>query len=141
MLALFIILVSLTMTLFSEKVLISNRCISGLMSNLIKKILDGLYSSPKTKWSQTTTPQGHKKCPLFLTDCPQLAKLFFLSCPSGFSKIEHKRLLENQWHCNFLLIRVESIHFRVEFLCVEEKNNVLLSLIWITFFSKKIQQK
>ena len=35
--ALFIILVSLTMTLFSEKVLISNRCISGLMANLIKK--------------------------------------------------------------------------------------------------------
>ena len=35
--ALFNILVSLTMTLFSEKVLISNRCISGLMSNLIKK--------------------------------------------------------------------------------------------------------
>ena len=33
---LFIILVSLTMT-FSEKVLISNRCISGLMSNLINK--------------------------------------------------------------------------------------------------------
>ena len=26
-----------TMTLFSEKVLISNKCISGLMSNLIKK--------------------------------------------------------------------------------------------------------
>ena len=35
--ALFIILVSLTMTIFSEKVLISYRCISGLMSNLIKK--------------------------------------------------------------------------------------------------------
>jgi hypothetical protein len=35
--ALFIILVSLTMTLFNEKVLISNRCISGLMPNLIKK--------------------------------------------------------------------------------------------------------
>ena len=35
--ALFIILVSLMMTIFSEKVLISNRCISGLMSNLIKK--------------------------------------------------------------------------------------------------------
>ena len=34
---LFIILVSLTMTLFSEKLLISNRGISGLMSNLIKK--------------------------------------------------------------------------------------------------------
>jgi hypothetical protein len=35
--ALSIILVSLTMILFSEKVLISNRCISGLMPNLIKK--------------------------------------------------------------------------------------------------------
>ena len=34
---LFIILVSLTRSLFSEKMLISNRCISGLMSNMIKK--------------------------------------------------------------------------------------------------------
>ena len=34
---LFIILVSLTISLFSEKMLIFNRCISGLMSNLIKK--------------------------------------------------------------------------------------------------------
>ena len=35
--ALFIILVSLTMTRFSEKMLISTRCIHGFMSNLIKK--------------------------------------------------------------------------------------------------------
>ena len=41
MLALFMILVSLLMTLFSEKVFISNRCISGLMSNLIKKSWTG----------------------------------------------------------------------------------------------------
>ena len=34
---LFIILVSLRMSLFSDKMLIFNRCISGLMSNLIKK--------------------------------------------------------------------------------------------------------
>ena len=34
---LFIILVSLTMTWFSEKMLISTRCIHGFMSNLIKK--------------------------------------------------------------------------------------------------------
>ena len=34
---LFIILVSLMRSLFSEKMLISNRCISGLMSNLMKK--------------------------------------------------------------------------------------------------------
>ena len=34
---LFIILVSLIRSLLSEKILISNRCISGLMSNLIKK--------------------------------------------------------------------------------------------------------
>ena len=35
------------MTLFSEKVLISNRCISGLMSNLIKK-----------SWTDSTVPPG-----------------------------------------------------------------------------------
>ena len=34
---LFIILVSLMRSLFSEKMFISNRCISGLMSNLIRK--------------------------------------------------------------------------------------------------------
>ena len=34
---LFIILVSLMMSLFSEKMLIFNRCISGSMSNLIEK--------------------------------------------------------------------------------------------------------
>ena len=34
---LFIILVSLMRSLFSEKMLVSNRCISGLMPNLIKK--------------------------------------------------------------------------------------------------------
>ena len=34
---LFIILVSLTMTLFIEKILIANRCICCLMPNLIKK--------------------------------------------------------------------------------------------------------
>ena len=34
---LFIILVSLTRSLFCEKMLISNRCISGLMPKLIKK--------------------------------------------------------------------------------------------------------
>ena len=34
---LLIILLSLTMSLFSEKIFIFNRCISGLMSNLIKK--------------------------------------------------------------------------------------------------------
>ena len=34
---LFIILVGLTMTLFSEKIPISHRCIRGLMPNLIKK--------------------------------------------------------------------------------------------------------
>ena len=37
------LLVSLTVTLFSEKMLISTKCVCGLMSNLIKKILKGLY--------------------------------------------------------------------------------------------------
>ena len=35
--ALFIIMVGLTMALFSEKVLISHKCLRGLMPNLIKK--------------------------------------------------------------------------------------------------------
>ena len=35
--ALFIILVGLKMTLFRDKMLISHRCIHGLMANLIKK--------------------------------------------------------------------------------------------------------
>ena len=35
--ALFIILVSLTMTRFREKMLISTKCMHGFMSNLIKK--------------------------------------------------------------------------------------------------------
>ena len=50
--ALFIILVSLTMTLFSEKVLIFNRCISGLMSNLIKKSWTDFIWEPYTNESQ-----------------------------------------------------------------------------------------
>ena len=37
LLSLFIILVGLTMTLFSDKMLNSHRCIHGLMPNLIKK--------------------------------------------------------------------------------------------------------
>ena len=37
--ALFIILVGLTVTLFSENMLISTTCIRGFMSNWIKKIL------------------------------------------------------------------------------------------------------
>ena len=40
---LLIILVSMTVTLFSEKMLISARLICNFMSNLIKKILKGLY--------------------------------------------------------------------------------------------------
>ena len=43
--ALFIILVSLMMTMFSEKMLISHRCIRGLIPNLIKK-----------SWTEFTPP-------------------------------------------------------------------------------------
>ena len=49
------ILVSLTMTLFSEKVLISNRCISGLMPNLIKK-----------SWTDSTQESTCAQCCAFL---------------------------------------------------------------------------
>ena len=40
--ALFIIFVGLTVTLFSEKMLISNICIGSFMPNLKQKILDGI---------------------------------------------------------------------------------------------------
>ena len=43
--ALFIILVGQTVTLFTEKILISNRCIDGLMPNLFKKSVRVLYTS------------------------------------------------------------------------------------------------
>ena len=50
---LFIILVSLTRSLFSEKMLISNRCISGLMPNLIKKSWIVFSRAPPVKsWRQ-----------------------------------------------------------------------------------------
>ena len=52
---LFIILVSLTMTWFSEKMLISTRCIHGFMSKLIKKSwtdsnTDVTLSKDKASW-------------------------------------------------------------------------------------------
>ena len=53
---LFIILVSLTRSLFSEKMLISNRYISGLMSNLIKKSW-----TVSTRQPSTVTAGGWKK--------------------------------------------------------------------------------
>ena len=50
--ALLIILISLTMTLFSEKVLVSNKCISGLMSDMIKKSWtdSNIHISQDTFW-------------------------------------------------------------------------------------------
>ena len=52
--ALFIILVSLMMTFFSAKVLISNRCISGLMSKLIEKSWTDSNVGMYVTWYLTT---------------------------------------------------------------------------------------
>ena len=46
---LFIILVSLTVTLFSEKMLISTRCMCGFMSNSIKKSKEDSSLDPQIK--------------------------------------------------------------------------------------------
>ena len=52
---LFIILVSLMMSLFSEKMLISNECISDLMFNLIKKLGEsGDVKNIETKLKKTS---------------------------------------------------------------------------------------
>ena len=48
---LFILLVGLTMILFSEKMLISHKCIRGLMPDLIKK-----------SWTVSTVLEGAKSC-------------------------------------------------------------------------------
>ena len=67
---LFIILVSLTMTWFSEKMLISTRCIHGFMSNLIKKSWTDSTQQPHvcffspsfgSYWEETWRPieKGH----------------------------------------------------------------------------------
>ena len=53
---LFIILVSLTRSLFCEKMLISNRCFSGLMPNLIKK-----------SWTVSSRGRGKKRDTKFVT--------------------------------------------------------------------------
>ena len=72
---LFIILVGLMMTLFSEKMLISNVCISGLMPNLIKK--SWTVSTPHSPKTRTTTikmwnPETIIIFPLVLDDPPWL---------------------------------------------------------------------
>ena len=54
---LFIILVSLTMSSFSETMLISNRCIGGLKPNLIKKYWTVLALVPLSIIHQVYTPQ------------------------------------------------------------------------------------
>ena len=63
--SLFIILVRLTRALFSEEMLVSNRCIRGLMSNLIKKswtdsILEALlgFSFRQRMWLRGSSNQS-----------------------------------------------------------------------------------
>ena len=57
--ALFIILVSLTMTLFSKKVLLSNRCIHGFMPNSQKKSWTDSISGLIGYWCKLRTPLWH----------------------------------------------------------------------------------
>ena len=82
---LFIILVSLTRWLFSEEMFIFNRCISGLMSNLIKK-----------SWTVSTSKRLHFAYRLGLdlveykTKCNQklVWKEFFLILEKHYSSIK-----------------------------------------------------
>ena len=58
---LFIILVSLTITWFSGKMLISPRCICGLMPNLIKKSCRISKQQWRAVCTQSLTQKGRKK--------------------------------------------------------------------------------
>ena len=69
--ALFIILVGLTITLFSDKMLISHRCIHGLMSNLIKK-----------SWT-VSTPNVHKVTKVCIEDQTNLLLIHALQYLQG----------------------------------------------------------
>ena len=75
--------VSLTMTLFSEKVLISNRCISGSMYNLIEKSWTDsnadvllIISSHAKNVLRGKTEQRYKNCELALTSLKIKIRIF-----------------------------------------------------------------
>ena len=106
MLALFIILVSLTMTLFSEKVLIFNRCISGLMSNLIK-----IYWTVSIAWSVSSLNRK------WLQFQPQLGSLKRLVAFFNLYVVEWwKELFFSLFSGNWKLARIElSGHIRESF--------------------------
>jgi hypothetical protein len=93
---LFIILVSLTMAWFSEKMLIFNICRCGLMPNLIKKswTVSTNYRHPERKdlcenviFGAKWQNQGNYRCSIMLTkfNCIVVVQYFF---PSKISNLE-----------------------------------------------------
>ena len=120
---LFIILVCLTRSLFSEKMLTSNRCISGLMSNLIKKswtvsiqavhfaqgfyfLFSFFYNFFSNSFKSLFSLQYHNNIRLrisliffftFLKLCPNLSNKYWCQ-----NYIWHSWLLSQKWICHVL---------------------------------------
>ena len=94
---LFIILVSLTMTRFSEKMLISTRFIHGFMSNLIKK-----------SWTDSNLkdfPPWHQ--PIFELDCAHETPIFD-------PELRHSHKRQRLWHFHIgLLKRYKMYDFKI----------------------------
>ena len=110
---LFIILVSMTRSLFSENMLIYNRCISGLMSNLIKK-----------SW---TVSNGHS---LKHTNPSWQLRLFSLKYVQQTIKESTREKRENSIRLcliqlkldeekTFSLVKVMSVNFEMSFWCLQ----------------------
>ena len=124
MLAQFIILVSLPMTLFSEKVLISTRCISGLMPNLIEKILDGLYSQALCRPHSliSTDFSSHFQWMVFVIYTQRGNQLlhYNLLCLLlyPFWGLETTLCHRTHWSPDFLWIRVALVWFYSKFMII-----------------------
>ena len=98
---LFIILVSLTMTWFSEKMLISTRCIHGFMSNLIKK--SWTDSNPQCRIFQSLLCNGCRRMISdtekmhFLNSCNLIFHSFSIFPTKSLKKIFlHECLIEKR---------------------------------------------
>ena len=142
MLALFIILVSLRITLFCEKILISNRCISGLMSNLIKKswtVSSVAGAGVCVFWITGTTPitllyQGILSNVVFLK--PKTLLNFYRFLGKYLKNFSVKFFFHN-FFCVQCPIRIWVLHFTVLVSRVIRLENqttfYFYFLIWLSF--------
>ena len=107
---LFIILVSLTMTWFSEKMLTSTRCIHGFMSNLIKKSWTDSISHNFITYFHRWDLFSHQICSHWLVHCPHRKWAEILQKKKG--NIRNIKL-KNQNFFDFLKLDIGYAFFQI----------------------------